>query len=114
MATSNRGRKPAQEKRDKAKAARQRKTARAPAPRRKPPVKAFKARSTPKARGQARKRAVRPTCPICSSRDVEVAQPKGKGKAEAKPAAGVVLPFIVERHGGLTCRSCGYRQEAVL
>ena len=82
-------------------------------PKRKSPVKAFKAKTAARTKGQPRPHKTRPTCPICGSRDVEVVQPKAKTKAQAKLAAGVVLPFLVEHHGGMTCRSCGYREEAV-
>ena len=83
------------------------------APRSRSPVKAFKPKAAARTKGQSRPHTTRPTCPICGSRDVEVVQPKAKAKAQAKLAAGVVLPFLVEHHGGMTCRSCGYRDEAV-
>jgi hypothetical protein len=83
------------------------------ATKRRSPARAFKPKTAARTKGQARRHAARPVCPICGSRDVEVVQPAGKAKAQSKLAAGVVLPLLVERHGGLTCNSCGYREEAV-
>ena len=76
------------------------------------PVKAFKPKTAARTKGHSRRHATRPTCPICGSRDVEVAKPAAKAKAQQKLAAGVVLPFLVDHHAGLTCHSCGYREEA--
>jgi DNA-directed RNA polymerase subunit M/transcription elongation factor TFIIS len=80
---------------------------------RKPATKAVRARKGPKSKAQPRARAARPTCPICGSRDVEVRRPEAKSKAAAKLDAGVVAPIFVDRHAGLACHSCGYREEAV-